>query len=257
MIKILYIVLINLCLISCIDLITEEEFYESIHLQKSGWLEFYESTINQTIPLLDYFTFQVWFSSNSSPDLDAPCILNIKNTSWDLAIYKNPNSTNLLMIYINQELMNEVEIDNVDLNNPNNFHLITVVINETTIMIYFDEIQIFETDILPDLNSELIVGAKKTNETITNLWNGYIDEIRLWQDTLQSEIITFHNQYPHKISASYDDEYLNHLIGLWDFKINTMDEAPSNKLQDVNNNDNYTIIYTLESMINEFSINGR
>ena len=257
MIRKFYILLINLLFISCIDLITDEEFYESIYLNKSGWFEFYENNQNQNIPLLNYFTFQIWLSGNSDLNLEAPCILNINNTYWDLAIYKNSNSNNFLMIYLNQELVSEIEIENIDLHNPNNFYLISVVIKQQNIIIYFNENQIFETSIISDLNSKIIAGAYKNNETITNLWSGYVDEIRLWQDTLTTEIITFHNQYPYKVSSSYEDPYLNNLIGLWDFRINTLDENPSNRFQDINNNDNYTIIYTLESMTNELSTNGR
>ena len=99
MIRKFYILLINLFFISCIDLITDEEFYESIYLNKSGWFEFYENNQNQNISLPNYFTFQIWLSGNSDLDLEAPCILNINNTYWDLAIYKNSNSNNFLMIY--------------------------------------------------------------------------------------------------------------------------------------------------------------
>ena len=36
-------ILINFFLVSCIDIITEEEFYESVHIEGSGWFEFYEN----------------------------------------------------------------------------------------------------------------------------------------------------------------------------------------------------------------------
>ena len=257
MIKIYSIILINLLFISCIDLITEEEFYESIHLKQSGWLEFYENNIEQNISLGENFTFQLWFSGQDATNLDASCILNINSDSLNLSIYKNQNAANHLMIYINETLYDEIEIENIDLNNENNFYLLSVIIENQTMTIYFNSTLIFEESINEINDSQIIVGALKIENSISNLWHGYVDEIRLWNDALTSDIIEFHNQYPYKVSSSYDDEYLDYLVGLWDFKINTVSDKPDNIFQDINQNDLYTIIYTLESMSNELSTNGR
>ena len=35
---------LSLLFVSCIDVIIDEEFYESIHLNNSGWFEFYQNT---------------------------------------------------------------------------------------------------------------------------------------------------------------------------------------------------------------------
>ena len=50
------IILMNLLFISCIDLITEEEYYESIHLKETGWLDFYENTASENIQLGENIT---------------------------------------------------------------------------------------------------------------------------------------------------------------------------------------------------------
>ena len=101
------------------------------------------------------------------------------------------------------------------------------------------------------------VGAIINNDNPENLWYGYIDEIRIWNIALHDTIINFHNQYPTKISSSYNDNYLESLNGLWDFKISVSEGNISNIFQDINDNLSYTIIYTLESMSNELSKIGR
>ena len=65
MIRIYAIILIHLFLTSCIDLITEEEYYESIHLKQTGWLDFYENDYLHTV-YNDYpIKKQYLFANNS------------------------------------------------------------------------------------------------------------------------------------------------------------------------------------------------
>ena len=257
MIKKNIIILINLLFISCIDLIIKEEYYESIHLKETGWLDFYENTASENIQLGENITFQVWFSGQELSTLEAPCILNINDDTWNLAIYRNPNISNCITIYINQELISELEIDNIDLDNENNFYLLSVVLNEQDMNIYLNESLIFQDTVDNNNNPTMIVGAQKINNSISNLWYGYIDEVRLWDIALADSIINFHNEYKYKVSSSYDDYYLDELIGLWDFKVNTIGDSPSNTFQDVNEYDTYTIIYNLGTISSELSTNGR
>jgi len=257
MIRIYLIILINLFFISCIDLITEEEYYESIHLKQTGWLEFYGNSIEENIQLEQNFTFQVWFSGQELSGLDAPCILTINDEQWNLSVYRNPNVNNLLMIYLNQEFATEIEIENIDLDNKNNFYLLSAVIDGQTISIYFNESEVFQDTINESSDPKIIIGAHKMNNLISNLWYGYIDEVRIWNESLTASIIDFHNDYKYKVSSSYDDEYLDALIGLWDFRVNTIGNSPSNTFQDVNEHNTYTIIYNLGSASSELSINGR
>ena len=257
MIKIYIIILINLFLTSCIDLITEEEYYESVHLKQTGWLDFYENSIEQNIQLEENFTFQIWFSGQELSGLEAPCILNINDDTWNLAIYRNPNVSNRIAIYMDQELINELEIESMDLDNGDNFYLLSVIIDEQDINIYLNDSLISQGTINNTSNPTMIVGAQKIDNSISNLWYGYIDEIRLWDEALADSVINFHNQYKYKVSSSYDDDYLDALIGLWDFKINTIGDSPSNTFQDVNEHNTYTIIYNLGTTSSELSTNGR
>jgi len=167
------------------------------------------------------------------------------------------------MIYYNEELIKELNLDIIDLSHKQNFYLISIVKDETEISLYLNENKIMEDESTPLIiqSEEIIkpiIGAKiNDNNNPENLWYGYIDEIRLWNIALHDTIITFHNQYPTKVSSASNDTYLSALNGLWDFKINTSENNISNIFQDINDNLNYTIIYTLESMSNELSELGR
>ena len=111
-------------------------------------------------------------------------------------------------------------------------------------------------NILKDANFS-IVGANLENDYPENLWYGYIDEIRLWDVALQDSIINFHNINPHKISSSYNDQYLTNLIGFWDFRIDMEQESFSNIFQDIYQNPIFINLFTLDSAINKMSQNGR
>ena len=47
--NILIILITNFFFLSCIDMIksSDEEFYESVHIQGGGWFEFYENSENE------------------------------------------------------------------------------------------------------------------------------------------------------------------------------------------------------------------
>jgi len=255
--KIFNLILINLLFISCINLIIEgEEYYESIILKGSGWFEFYQDSQTNGMNLNEDFTFQIWFSGYDNIITEAPCILNLNGDSDNLTLYKSPSIENNLMIYFNN-IFQEAEIDGLNLNNQTEFHLLSVIQDSASIKIYIDDILIFNQDTTITIDHITVGGVLNPNNQVSHLWFGHIDEMRLWNTALTSEVITLHNEYPYKVSSSYEDEYLNNLMGLWEFKINTTGETPSNIWQDINNHDFYTILYTLESMSNEFSIIGR
>ena len=364
--NILIILVINFFLVSCIDMIksSDEDFYESIHMQGGGWLEFYQNSEIELLELNDDFTFQIWFSGQEETGNDAPCIMSLKGNQSNIAIYRNPNINNIIMIYDNEQLIQEVELETLDLSYNQNFYLISIIKIQNQITIYINDtaikelatvennvwdwidlnnnnlyddgefesfideqngiwdqgetfIDANENDIYDqaeefidsnengtwdegetfsdaneneiydqaeefidgnnayDLGEEFedigvplviindetmkpIIGAIiNNNNNPENLWYGYIDEVRLWDIALHDTTINFHNQYPTKLSSSYNDHYLLALNGLWDFRINTSEDNINNIFQDVNDNLIYTIIYTLESMINNLSDIGR
>ena len=62
MIKFYFILSAQLLFYSCIDVIIHEEFYESVHLQRSGWFEFYENDENEKLQFSSDSAIQIWFS---------------------------------------------------------------------------------------------------------------------------------------------------------------------------------------------------
>ena len=106
---------------SCIDSIIDEKFYESIHLQGSGWMDFYQNSSDIKRSFNDNYSTQIWFSGQENNGESAGCILNIYDDDDDISIYRNPNISNHLMIYVNDILFEEVAIENLNLDNKNNF----------------------------------------------------------------------------------------------------------------------------------------
>ena len=262
--NIFIILIINLLFVSCIDIIksSDEDYYESIYIQGGGWFEFDQNNQEESLVLNDNFTLQIWFSGQEDTGDEATCIAYLKGDASNIAIYRNPNIDNIIMIYNNDELITEVTLDTIDFSQSQNFYLLSVVRNNDEISLYLNDYQIMGDDNSPVIieSSETIkpfVGAVINNDNPENLWYGYIDEIRIWNIALHDTIINFHNQYPTKISSSYNDNYLESLNGLWDFKISVSEGDISNIFQDINDNLSYTIIYTLESMSNELSKIGR
>ena len=261
--KLYFIILIHLFFYSCIDIIIDEEFYESVHLQRSGWFEFYEDNQNEKLQFETNVnsSIQVWFSGQEQSWEIGPCILNIKGENSNLSIYRTLNSNNEITIYLNNDLLQIIELESIDLSNETKFYLLSAIINNQQITLYFNDMILTDIPIdWDDAHYSYQIGTSFNDENfVTNLWYGYIDEIRLWYTPLTQEIITFHYEYPDKVSSSYIDEHLEYLIGLWDFKINTLGEDdPSYIFQDINDHEIYTILYTANTgRKNELSTIGR
>ena len=270
--NIVIILTVNLFCLSCIDIIktADGEFYESVHIEGGGWFKFYESEIieMQDLNLNDDFTLQIWFSGQEQTDDEAACIASLIGNTSNIAIYRNPNINNIIMIYENGVLIKEFELENMNLSQKNNFYLLSIIRQESEITIYINDNIIMNDDESATLiieNSESlnsVIGANVqsiNNAAPENLWYGYIDEIRLWGEALTDTVIKFHNQYPTKLSDAYfdDDDILNahlpSLNGLWDFRIEISESSIDNVFHDIENQLRYVILYTLESMSNELS----
>ena len=267
--NILIILTVNLFFLSCIDIIksSDEAFYESVHIQGGGWFKFYE---NDILELTNDFTLQIWFSGQEQTDNEAACIASLKGVVSNIAIYRDPNINNIIMIYENGLLIKEFELENMNLSEKNNFYLLSIIRKENEMTIYMND-SIMKNDndtpliIENDESLNSIVGANlQSSNAPENLWYGYIDEIRLWDEALTDTVIKFHNQYPTKLSDAYFDNdndtlnaHLQSLNGLWDFRIEMSATSTDNVFQDIDNRSKYLILYTLESMSNELSELGR
>jgi len=261
--KLYVIILIHLFFYACIEIIIDEKFYESVHLKRSGWFEFYEDNQNEKLQFEtnSNSSIQIWFSGQEQSWEIAPCILNIEGENNNLSIYRTLNTHNQIAIYLNDELLETIELELIDFDDETNFYLLSSVLENGQITLYFNNLALLEDPIEwgPSHYSYQVGTSFDENNYVTNLWYGYIDEIRLWYTPLTQEIIEFHYEYPDKVSSSYNEESLEYLIGLWDFKINTLGEDdPSYIFQDINEHEIYTILYTANTGTqNELSTNGR
>ncbi len=253
-----FLILIFIFFLSCIDLYTNDEnaYYESIHVQGGGWFKFYENNLNQELEMDNNFTAQVWFSGQTDSSDEANCIVNILGLNSSISIFRNPNIDNQILVYDHTSLIAEIELDNLNFNQSEIFNLVTIKRESNQIDIFVNENLLID-DYENDEIVKIIVAADLKNGNPENLWYGYIDEIRLWNEALSDSIIFFHNQYPSKISASYNDNHLNNLLGLWDFRLDMYQSSFDNTFQDINQNLIYTNLYTLETFENIMSENGR
>ena len=172
-----------------------------MHVQGGGWLQFFEN--EETLKLNSDFSVQMWFSGKTQSIQEAPCILSIQNPTTTLSIYRDININNNLIIYLNNNLIlnlldstgEESELSNLSESinfDEENFYLLTAIINNTNTSIYLNDVMLLDNIQLTPDNSEIIIGSYlDLNENPNNLWYGYIDEVRLWDMALNSDIINF------------------------------------------------------------------
>ena len=269
--------LLLLLLFSCTDILVNKQEYQSIELSGTGWIEINQGTDFNA----NNFTLQSWFSGLDTNAGDAETIFSMLNSSGEILIgvFKDPTYQNRLDIWINNENASTVEISD-KLNDSDTFNLLTLKggVSEIdpafiSISLFINKINIYNqattltTEDLANIN--FIIGAKANTEHtyLDRFWNGYIDEIRLWNTTLSDTLIEYHNDYPYKLSFQSDSlTYINslgHLSGLWRFY--TSEEAystiPNNACPTIQRlyNDNpcstdaEAIIYTLGDYTVQFS----
>ena len=269
--------LLLLLLVSCTDILINNIEYHSIKLNGIGWIEVNQGTDFNA----NNFTLQTWFSGSNEQGDDAETIFSMINTSGEIliGIFKDPTYQNRLDIWINNENVSTVEIDNA-LNNVDLFSLFTLKGEVSEINPGFISISLFinkaniynepttlTTEDLANIN--FIIGAKANTEHtyLDRFWNGCVDEIRLWNTTLTDTLIEYHNDYPDKLSFESDSlAYINslgHLSGLWRFYSSgeTYSTIPNEACSTIKRlyNDNpcstdaEAIIYTLGDYTIEFS----
>ena len=150
--NIFIILIIHLFFLSCIDIIksSDEAFYESVHVQGGGWFKFYENEAQDALlELTNDFTLQIWFSGQEEADDEAACIALLKGDISDIAIYRNPNVNNIIMIYENGLLIKEFELENMNLSEKNNFYLLSIIREENEMTVYMNDSIITNDDDTP------------------------------------------------------------------------------------------------------------
>ena len=134
-----------------------------------------------------------------------------------------PSDSSILTIYINDEAMDIDESIDTLLSSANfldtsRFYLLQVLSDGDSLSIFLNNNKIFkdQADIMIQ-GASLMIGAKANSNQAENIWDGYIDEIRLWDGELTDEIREMHYNYPEKLSSSMHDNTICDLRGIWTF----------------------------------------
>ena len=244
-----------LLLTACTNiLIPDIQNYRSVHLNGNGWIQIPNQNYNCTNDLRvfdDNFTFEIYFSgdnkntnsagtifsltgkqtenfrdTNCNGELDEGEIDNDGNGTLDievnddfvvLAVQNDPTVNNLLSFYVN-DIENEVLFEGKNFNSKDHFHLLQITSNGDSIFFYIDrdEILSLEADIMIQ-GADLLIGARGNQYSVSNPWNGYIDEVRLWNEILTNEIMDMHFESSDKLINTMQDSSLCNLVGLWTF----------------------------------------
>tara|TARA_A100001015_G_scaffold194517_1_gene216849 strand:+ start:6219 stop:7136 length:918 start_codon:yes stop_codon:yes gene_type:complete len=244
-----------LLLTACTNmLIPDIQNYRSVHLNGNGWIQIPNQNYNCTNDLRvfdDNFTFEIYFSgdnkntssagtifsltgrqtenfidNNCNGELDENEIDNNEDGTLDievndefvvLAVQNDPTVNNLLSFYIN-DIENEILFESKNFNSENEFHLLQITSNGDSIFFYIDRDKILslEADIMIQ-GTDLLIGGRGNQYGVSNPWNGYIDEVRLWSEILSDEIMDMHFESSDKLINTMQDSSLCNLVGLWTF----------------------------------------
>ena len=102
-------------------------------------------------------------------------------------------------------------------------------------------------------NADLFIGATGNQYNISNPWNGYIDEVRLWNGILSNEIMDMHFESSDKLINTMQDSSLCNLVGLWTFNF----EDEKIEINDEKCNEANNLYYNIcEFEICEYPINA-
>ncbi len=244
-----------LFLFSCIDLIIQEEIYNSLYFTGGSWIEFAE--IDSMKLESNDFTIQFWVSGGDVNTNEAPAMFSIidSNDNITLAIFRDVNQNNSITT-ISNSAVGKQEYNGLDWSDPDDFYLISLLFSDIKgLNIYINDYKILSSGSLLDVKgSTLNIGAivNEDRTILENFWYGYIDEVRLWNTRLADSTISFQYAHPNKFGDYYQFSYYNSLIGLWRFNLVT----PNTTIEDESDFNNDGIIYTLEGYSVELSEKG-
>ena len=244
-----------LFLFSCIDLIIQEEIYNSLYFSGGSWIEFAE--IDSMKLESNDFTIQFWVSGGDVDTNEAPAMFSLIDPydNITLALLRDVNQKNSITTIINS-VIGKQEYSGLDWSDSDNFYLISILFSDSKgIKLYIDSTQIFSSESLIDVVVNMLnIGAivNKTRTIRENFWYGYIDEVHLWNTRLADSTISFQSIHSEKLGDYYRYSYYDSLIGLWRFNLAT----PNTTIEDESDFNNDGIIYTLEGYSVELSEKG-
>ena len=249
---------------SCINLIIQEEIYNSLYFSGGSWIEF--AKIDSMKSESNDFTIQLWVSGGDVDTNEAPAMFSIidSNDNITLAIFRDVNQNNSITT-ISNSAVGKQEYNGLDWSDPDDFYLFSFNFSDTKgLNIYINDYKILNSGSLLDVQgSTLNVGAivNEDRTILENFWYGYIDEIRLWNTILTDSTIKFQSEHPNKLGDNYRytdgngnaiSTYLDSLIGIWRLNF----EEPLTIIEDDSEHDNDGNIYSLSGFSVELSEKG-
>ena len=98
-----------LLLLSCIDLIIQEEKYNSLYFTGGSWIEFAKLDSMKMATAANDFTLQFWISGGEVDTNEAPALFSLTDVSGDiiLSLLRDPNVNNRITTVINSQVYSE------------------------------------------------------------------------------------------------------------------------------------------------------
>ena len=247
-----------LLILSCIDLVTQKNQYNSLFFQGGSWIEL--AQIDSMKLESNDFTLQFWISGGEVDINESPALFSLIDSSnkITLALLRDPNQQNKITTVINSQFSKH-EMSELDWSDSENFYLISLLFSDSSnVKMYIDSTS---KDLEERINlgdEKLIISAmaNKEHTILENFWYGYIDEVRLWNTLLVDSTIKFQSKHPNKLGENYRytdkngkeiDTYLDSLIGIWRLNF----EEPHSVIEDDSRYNNDGIIYSISK---EYSV---
>ena len=256
-----------LLLLSCIDLIIQEEKYNSLYFTGGSWIEMALLDSMKMATTSNNFTLQFWVSGGEVDTNKAPALFSIVDSTDKtiLALLRDINKQDKITTVINTRVINS-DVNGLEWSDPENFYLISILFSDNSnVKIYVDSNAVsIDVEDKINLAGEILVVGARANEKRTllkNFWYGYIDEIRLWNTILTDSTIKFQSEHPDKLGDNYRytdgngneiSTYLDSLIGIWRLNF----EEPLTLIEDDSRYNNDGIIYTKAGYSVELSEKG-
>ena len=260
--------LILILFFSCIDIITETSFYNSLYFQGGSWMEIAKMDSMKMGETNNDYTLQFWVSGGEVNIIDAPAFFSLINPQDNikLALFRDPHEPSCINTVVNSTLINTMintldGTDTLDWHDEDEFYLISILFSDNLgLKGYVNSTPFLNTnDLVTVGDTQLMIGTKANEERtiLENFWYGYMNEIRLWNTWLSDSTIRFQAAHPDKFSEFYRytedgigiDTYLDSLIGIWRF--NLSEATPT--IKDESDHGHDGTIYTLEGYSVELS----
>ena len=254
--------LILILFFSCIDIITETSFYNSLYFQGGSWMEIAIMDSMKIETDSNDYTLQFWVSGIEVDTNEAPAFFSLidPKDNIKLALFRDPHEPSSINTVVNSALINTT-MNELDWHDSNEFYLISILFsNSLGLKGYVNSTIFLDTnDLVTVGGAKLMIGAKANIERtiLENFWYGYMNEIRLWNTWLSDSTIQFQSEHPDKFSEFYRytvdgidiDTFLDSLIGIWRFNLS---EATATIIDESGHGHDGTI-YTLPNYSIELS----